>query len=343
MPNSQLPEASAGSRAATRSSRWARVLRLLVPIPKGTGARAKTGWVCRRIVYWYFLILVMLAAFQRYLIYEPSRAETIDPEFYGLGRNRVEDVVVAADDGIALHGWLVRAFPPDAFPKLNGSPRQAVIYFPGNAGHRGYRTSELDLLSRAGADVYLVDYRGYGENAGRPTEELLANDARAVWNAVISRRGAKPSDVVILGESLGGGVATRLAADLSEAGTRPGGLILRSTFTSLADVGAYHYWWLPVRMLLIDQYASAQRIAKVACPLLIIHGTADTIVPYSLGRRLFDAAAATSASGVAKRFTELRGAGHNDVLYAARDEYRNSVQSFLRGLAPAPPVAAAAK
>lgn len=323
----------AQARPASRPV-WGRIVRLLVPIPQGAGIRGKTAWVGRRIVYWYVLILVMLALFQRYLIYQPTRADSIDPALSGLDHGRIENVAVETTDGLQLHGWFVRALPTSDLRRADGrngvpAAHPVVIYFPGNAGHRGYRTIELDLISRLGADVYLFDYRGYGDNPGSPTEAKLAADAQAIWHAVTDKQGVKPSNVVLLGESLGGGVATRLAAELCAAGSPPGGLILRSTFSSLPDVAAHHYWWLPVRMLLIDRFPSAERIASVTCPVLVIHGTTDTIVPLSFGRRLFDAAPPTSSQSVAKSFAELRGAGHNDILYVARDEYRSAVRSFL--------------
>ncbi|HUE16185.1 MAG TPA: alpha/beta hydrolase [Planctomycetaceae bacterium] len=343
MSDSQLSSDSAGHNGPASRPVRARILRFLVPIPKGKGVGAKAAWVGRRIVLWYVIIVVMLALLQRRLIYQPTRTDSIDPDLSGLVQSRLENVAVETDDGLQLHGWFVRALPgvtsgPPYAASGDGraSFHPVVIYFPGNAGHRGYRAIDLDLISRVGADVYLFDYRGYGDNPGSPTEEKLAGDARAVWQYVTGKRRTKPSHVVLLGESLGGGVATRLAAEICAAGTPPGGLILRSTFSSLPDVAAHHYWWLPVRALLIDRFPSAERIASVTCPVLVIHGTADTIVPLIYGRRLFEAAPATSGQSVAKKFAELRGAGHNDILYVARDEYLKSVRDFLDRVASVP-------
>jgi fermentation-respiration switch protein FrsA (DUF1100 family) len=193
---------------------------------------------------------------------------------------------------------------------------------------------ELDQLSRLGANAYLVDYRGYGDNPGKPTEENFAADAQAVWKFVTNWRGVKPSQVVLLGESLGGGVATRLASELSEAGNPPGGLILRSTFSSLVDVASHHYPWLPVRMFLLDRYPSTERIAKVTCPVLVVHGNVDTIVPFESGKTLFEAAPAVSAGSIPKTFVVLPGAGHNDIQYTAREPYRAAVKQFLDRLRP---------
>jgi len=318
---------------------WRRVsdlaLRLTVPVPKGKTFRSKAWWIGRRVVYWYLIILVMLAFFQRYLIYQPTRADAIDPEVSGLVTGRVEAIRVPTADGLELNGWLVHALNPSVDTNHNGSAfPPVVVYFPGNAGHRGYRAIELDLLSRLGADAYLVDYRGYGDNPGKPTEANLAADAQAVWRFVTTTRHVKPTQVVLLGESLGGGVATRLASELSEAGTPPGGLILRSTFSSLVDTASYHYPWLPVGMFLIDRYPSAERIARVTCPVLVLHGNVDTIVPLELGKRLFEAAPAMSAGAIAKTFVVLPGAGHNDIQYAAREPYRAAVKQFLDRLQP---------
>ena len=138
--------------------------------------------------------------------------------------------------------------------------------------------------------------------------------------------------IILYGESLGGGVAVRLAADLSQAGPAPAGLVLRSTFPSLVEAGEYHYPFLPVRFALIDRFDSAGRIADVTCPILQLHGVRDVIMPIKLGRRLFAAAPERSSTGTAKQLVELRNAGHNDVTLVAEKELREAIQGFLHKL-----------
>jgi uncharacterized protein len=276
----------------------------------------------------------MLALYQRALIYHPTRDSRIDVQKAGLPPGQVHTISTRAIDGLALHGWHILPNGQTAASSFacDGeltSGRCLILYFPGNAGHRGYRGLEISIFTQAGANVFLFDYRGYADNAGSPSEERLACDAHAVWDYATTIRKVPPQRVVVYGESIGGGVAVRLAAELCQAGTPPAGLVLRSTFSSLVDAGAYHYPWLPVRWLLVDRFRSDERIGMVTCPVLQLHGTADRIVPIDMGRRLFDAAPNTSASGVPKRFVELPGAGHNDTVYVAVAELRRAVGEFL--------------
>ena len=269
------------------------------------------------------------------MIYHPFTASKIAPEDANLPPGRVHHISVSADDGIQLYGWHVLADGRSAHNRddcdrqlAKGGP--LVLFFSGNAGNRCYRIPDLTTFTRLGVDVFLVDYRGYGENEGSPSEEMLAADARAVWNYTVERRKVVPNRIVLYGESLGGGVAVRLAAEMSEAGSPPGGLLLRSTFSSLTDTATYHYPWLPVRLLLVDRYPSAKRIGAVTCPLLLVHGRRDTIVPIEIGRKLFEAAPQKSSIGIEKRFVELPTTDHNDVLSTAGDEFQDAICQFLK-------------
>ena len=168
--------------------------------------------------------------------------------------------------------------------------------------------------------MLLFDYRGFGGNPGAPTERGLAMDARAARQYLASRRDVDPTRLIYFGESLGTAVAVDLATEQP-----PAALILRSPFTSMADVGQYHYWWLPVRWLIRDRYDSLERIARVQSPLLIIAGERDRIVPAEYSRRLYDAA--TTAD---KRFLSIPDADHNDDELFDGHTMVDEISRFLR-------------
>jgi len=285
----------------------------------------------------YLAIVIMLAVLQRALIYLPDREVRIEPQDAGLSPGRVHTISLTTDDGLELRGWHV--LPPGQTAADAGQcdeqlalGRPVVLYFSGNAGNRAWRVAEFELYAERGCDVFVFDYRGYGDNPGSPSEERLAADASAAWRYAVQTRHVAPARLVVCGESLGGGVAVRLAAEQCEAETPPGGLVLRATFSSLPDAAAYHYPWLPVRWLLVDRYPSVERMPRVSCPILHIHGRRDSIIPIELGRRLFDAAPPRSASGIPKRFVELPSADHNNILDVAGAGFRSAVGAFLRQL-----------
>jgi uncharacterized protein len=223
---------------------------------------------------------------QRRLIYFPSPGP-VPPATAVLPTGR--DVALETDDGIRLGAWY--------FP-ARGS---AMLVCNGNAGDRSVRAGLAAAFHQAGFSVLLFDYRGYGGNAGEPSEDGVAADARAARAWLAGQPDVDADRIVYFGESLGAAVAVGLAVQ-----SQPAALVLRSPFTSLADVGAAHYPWLPVRRLLLDRYPSIDRIAAVRAPVLVIAGDCDDIVPMSLSRRLYDAA------GDPKRFVVVPGAGHND-------------------------------
>ena len=260
-----------------------------------------------RILVIVTLVASGLVAFmwsqQRRLIYFPSpgpvpSAASVLPN----GR----DVVLDTEDGIRLGAWY--------FP----AGRTAVLVCNGNAGDRSMRAALAAALNRLGHSVLLFDYRGYGGNKGRPTEEGLAADARAAEAWLRAQPGVER--MVYFGESLGAAVAVGLAVQRP-----PAALMLRSPFTSLADVGAVHYPWLPVRRLLLDRYPSIDRIASVRAPVLVIAGDRDDIVPEQLSRRLYDAA------DEPKRYVLVPGAGHNDPELLDGRQMIDEIDGFLSG------------
>lgn len=281
----------------------------------------------------YLVVVGMFTFLQRKLIYIPDRSPALARDV-GFVNGELREVNRVTDDGLTLHGWFIAAAGAGEAPAAlaDDDPHPLVLYFPGNAGHRGYRDKEIRQLRALGCHVLYFDYRGYAENPGQPTEADLARDARSAWDYAIETLGARPEQIMIWGESLGGGVATGLAYDLCGDGATPRGLILRCTFTSLVDAGAHHYPWLPVRWVLADRYPSIERIPHVTCPLLMIHGRQDRIIPFEHSERLYAAAPSQSHNGLPKRLVALPDAGHNDMMYVAADEIRAAVQLFLENI-----------
>lgn len=277
----------------------------------------------------YCGLLLMFAALQRSMIYQPVRTSRLAPPQPPAG-GQVLPVECRTADGLTLHGWhwKPQQQAEDASPWV-------VLYLHGNGGNRSHRDGPCTLLTELGAEVLIFDYRGYGENAGQPTESGLARDAEAVWDYACHDLGCDPSQLILYGESLGGGVAVQLAHTHCQQNTPPAGLILRSTFDSLVETGAHHYPWLPVRWLLKDRYVSSDLISEIRVPLLSIHGMEDRIVPLERGRALYERAPAESSSGIPKRFVEIPDAGHNDLLLVAPAAIRAAIATFLESL-PAP-------
>lgn len=259
------------------------------------------------------IVLLALLAFagavvwmlQRRLIYFPSGRV---PDPLEVGMPPAAEVTFPAADGVILHGW------------LTGRPETArftVIVFNGNAGNRAYRAPLARALASRGMAVLLFDYRGFGGSSGAPTEGGLRADARAARD-VILKTGVDPRRLVYFGESLGSAIATELAA-----AHPPAALILRSPFTSLAEVGKVHYRFLPVSWLLRDRFDTLQRIPQVRAPLLVIAGDRDTIVPLTQSRSVFERA------NEPKSLLIVAGADHNDSVLLAGPEMIDAITTFV--------------
>jgi uncharacterized protein len=248
-------------------------------------------------------LLAVVWSQQRRLIYFPSPGPVPSAAAVLPGGR---DVVLETEDGKQLGAWY---FPAE--------PGPAVLVFNGNAGDRSMRAPLAAALHRAGFSVLLFDYRGHGGNPGSPSEEGLAADARAAYQWLAAQ--PEVDRIAYFGESLGAAVAVGLAVEHP-----PAALVLRSPFTSLADVAAVHYPWLPVRRLLLDRYPSIDRIGTVRAPVLVIAGDRDDIVPASLSRRLYEAAPDP------KRWLLVPGAGHNDPELLDGRQMIGEVVRFLR-------------
>lgn len=224
------------------------------------------------------------------MLYFPSRTIIDTPRSAGL---EYRDVWVETDDGERLNGWWMAS---------RAKPLGHVLLCHGNAGNIGDRVLHASLLSAAGYDVLLFDYRGYGRSTGTPSERGTYRDARAALGWMLKQPGVDGKRVLYIGESLGGAVALELAL-----AHPPAGLVLLSTFTGIRALGQIYYPFIPTA-LVPDAYPSLRRIPRLGTPLLLIHGENDEIVPLEQGKELFDAA------GEPKRMRTFPGLGHNDLV-----------------------------
>jgi fermentation-respiration switch protein FrsA (DUF1100 family) len=221
-----------------------------------------------------------------------------------------EDAWFESADGTKLHGWFVE----------HERPRAVVLFCHGNGGSLGTWGEALRTLhDRVGVTAMAFDYRGYGRSQGVPTEEGILADARAARRWLAQRAGVSENEIVLMGRSLGGAVAIDLATD----GAR--GLIVESTFTSMPEVGHAMFPWLPMRTVMQTRFNSIKKIRKYHGPLLQSHGTADRLLPYSMGLQLFQAA------NEPKKFVSIPGGDHQDPqtpeYYAALDAFLDSLDA----------------
>ena len=272
---------------------------------KIVGRHIGRHWILAGFVIFAVGFAMAPHALERLFVYYPSRQLSADPGSVGLG---FQDIAVVAEDNVKLHGWFV---------PTEGANRTMII-FHGNGGNIGDRMSWVRLLHDLGVHVFIFDYRGYGKSEGKPFEEGLYRDARAVYHWWARERQPRGEKLIIVGESLGGAVAVHLAARVPAAA-----LILQSTFTSARDMAKTMF---PIGLLLPltgVRFNSETEVAAIACPKLIIHGTRDEIVPFRLGQRLYDVAPHP------KSFYPVPEAGHNDLVWIAGTDYSRQLTAFL--------------
>jgi fermentation-respiration switch protein FrsA (DUF1100 family) len=250
----------------------------------------------------YVGIATVLYVTQRSLMYFPDTTR-VTPAQAGLVQ--AEEVALTAADGVGITVWHVA--PKDDKP--------VILYFHGNGGALHYRVDRFKKLIADGIGLVALEYRGFGGNAGIPSEHGLIADAEAAYAFAAARYPAK--QIVLWGESLGSGVAVAIAAE------KPvGRVILEAPFTSTAAVASIRYWYMPVRLLMKDQFHSDERIGKVTAPLLILHGFQDKTVPYAMGEQMFELA------NQPKHIVKFLDGGHEDL---DANGALNAVARFLAG------------
>lgn len=256
----------------------------------------------------YGTMMLVLFLRQDSLVYYPDlggREYEATPAQAGLP---YEAITLTTADGVSLDAWYV---PTE-------HARGVLLYAHGNGGNISHRIDAIRLFRDMGLSVLIFDYRGYGKSTGKPSEEGTYRDAEAAWQYLVQQRGTAPRRIVMFGESLGGAVAAHLAAQHP-----PGALILASAFTSVPDMAAGLYPYLPVRWLSRYRYDTRRYLQEVRAPVLLLHSPEDEIIPYRHGRALYEAAREP------RQFLELRG-GHNDLFFANEEVFASEVGRFVK-------------
>ena len=265
-------------------------------------------WAFTGLLLFVIMVSVTPHTLERFFVYYPTRAVESSPSEVGL---QYQDIFLITEDNVRLHGWFVP----------HPESRKTLLVFHGNAGNVGHRVPWIRMLHEAEGHVLMIDYRGYGKSQGQPFEEGLYRDARAAYGWWMRERSGLGENLVLFGESIGGSVAVDLASRVPVTG-----LILQSPFTTAWDMAKTI---LPIGLLQPVagiHFDSASKIAGIHCPKLIIHGDQDEIVPFHLGKKLYDLAQPP------KRFYEVRGAGHNDLPWVAGKDYVAHLRDFLQSL-----------
>ncbi|MFH1062713.1 MAG: alpha/beta hydrolase [Candidatus Omnitrophota bacterium] len=258
--------------------------------------------------------LIFLFFYARYLenksLYYPVGEIFDTPEDINL---EYENVFFYSEDKVKLNAWLIKA----------KNPRATIIFCHGNGGNISHRLDKIDFFYNLEVNLFIFDYRGYGQSQGKPSENGLYQDVQAAYKFIKDKQLGVP--IILYGESLGGAIAIDLAAKSDFA---VDGLILEGAFNNVKDMAKLIYPLLPAG-LLKTKFDSIAKIAKIKVPKLHFHGKADDIVPIALGRKLF------AAGNSPKKFITLEGS-HNDCFFISQDLARGSVNEFIDSLADQP-------
>lgn len=245
--------------------------------------------------------------FQRVNLYFPDSGIVAYPSALGLN---YEDVSVTTKDRKIVRGWYIAAVRPEA---------PVILFAHGNGGNISHRLDKAAMMHSLGAGVLIFDYRGYGKSEGSPSERGTYMDAESFYDWLVAR-GVKPEKIILYGESLGTAVATEMAIRHKCAG-----LVLESAFTSVVEMGKRIFPYLPVRFIVTYKYDTLSKIKGINCPLLVFHSRTDEIVPYDMGKRIFEEASEP------KKFIEFQG-GHNDGYAVSRERYLSGLRDFIGGV-----------
>ncbi len=234
----------------------------------------------------------------------PGRELVTTPENINL---TYQDVTFVTDDNIKLHGWFIP----------NDNAKATLLFFHGNAGNISHRLQSIEIFHRLGLNVFIIDYRGYGQSEGKVSEKGTYRDADAAWNYLTDTQGINEKQIIIFGRSLGASIASWLASKHA-----PAALIIESGFTSVPAMGQRFYPFLPIRWLTHFKYNTKKYVKNISCPVLVAHSKNDDIIPFDEGRQIF------AAADEPKQFLEMRG-GHNDGFMVSGSTYVEGLRAFI--------------
>ena len=257
----------------------------------------------------YVLVALLLYLFQNNLVFLPSSNIVQSPDSVGL---IYDDIFVQSTDGNKIHGWWVEQNEP-----LNAI---TILICHGNAGNISGRIFLMEMFYKAGYNVMLFDYQGYGRSEGRPSEQAIYDDGLAMWDFLINEKGVHPQNLIPLGRSMGGAVALKIAEKRN-----PSAIILLSTFTTVPDVASRVYPIFPVRRLARIQMDNLARISNFMNPVFIAHSPNDELIPFDMKQRL------TESSGGETTLYRLSG-GHNDTASLTNPNFMEAVDRFIEGV-----------
>ena len=252
----------------------------------------------------YFLIVVFLYFYQRNLLYHPNENNYSNDKLMV----QVEKIKVRTNDNIDLLGW---------YYQKDIKKFKTILFFHGNAGSLENRIHKLNHFKDMNINFLIIAWRGFSGNKGKPSEKGLYEDGDSSIQWLLNK-GIKETDIIIYGESLGTGVATHLSQNRNFAG-----LILETPFTSMVDAAKTFYPYIPVKFLLKDKFENKKKIKNIDLPILVMHGEADQIVPFSMGKKMFELANEPKYSYFTK---------HDNHMMEFDENLIKALNSFLEGL-----------
>ena len=263
------------------------------------------------LALFYFIAMLAIYFAQSWFIYAPnmpSREMLSTPVDIGL---TYDELRLDTSDGEELIAWYVPAIHAD----------KTVLFFHGNAGNISHRLETIKIFHQLGLNLFMLEYRGYGLSTGSPSEKGTYIDAITAWQYLLEQKNLKSEQIIIVGRSLGGGVATELAKNVDAAM-----LILDSTFTSMPSAAKIHFPFMPTDWIVKHRYENLNKIDQVNMPVVVTHSKKDEVIPYTHAEKLFNAAKEP------KSFIKLKG-GHGNSFLMARENYvrgiKKAIENFI--------------